>query len=355
MTLQLTDPTFTKPERYNAFDRFWLRFIRDERDLPFVHLSLTASAVLFPLAIALYALPEFRWWYAPIYWAILPGLFLDRCILMLHNTSHRPLFKKAYNPLNKYIPWVLGPFYGQTPETYFTHHLGMHHNEGNLYPDLSSTLPYQRDNLLHWLYYWGRFATIGIFELTRYFFKKGRMDFMWRTLLGELAWYAVILSLAFLNFWATFTVFLFPWLFTRVGMMAGNWAQHAFVDASSPDNDYRSAITCINSRYNRRCFNDGYHIGHHLRANRHWTDYPGELLKNRERYADENALIFEGIDFFQIWALLMMRRHTTLAKHLVDLGEPRSLDERIALLRSRLAPVPRSATMSPQTAEAVHV
>lgn len=338
--VELTDPTFTKPERRSAFDRFWLSMIRDERDLPFVHLSLQVTFVLIPLAVFLFATPDFRWWFAPIYWVVLLGLFLDRCILMLHNTSHRPLFKKKFRFLNNYIPWVLGPFYGETPETYFTHHLGMHHNEGNLEDDLSSTMKYQRDNVLHWLHYFAKFFFAGIFELAVYFYKRGRYDFMWRTLLGEIAWYVVVVSLAVWNFEATFTVFIFPWLFTRMGMMAGNWAQHAFIDPDRPDNDYVSSITCINCRYNRRCFNDGYHISHHLRANRHWTDHPAELMKNREKYVAEGALVFEGVDFFEIWLMLMMKRHRALAERLVDLGEPRSVEEKIELIKSRLRPVP---------------
>ncbi len=85
--MQITDPVFVRKETHSALDRFALRFIRDERDLPFIHLSVTASLVLFPLAALLFAAEPFRWWYAPIYWAILLGFFFDRYILMLHNTG----------------------------------------------------------------------------------------------------------------------------------------------------------------------------------------------------------------------------------------------------------------------------
>ena len=47
---------------------------------------------------------------------------------------------------NYYIPWVLGPFFGESPETYFAHHVGMHHAENNLEDDISTTLPYVRDS-----------------------------------------------------------------------------------------------------------------------------------------------------------------------------------------------------------------
>ena len=80
----------------------------------------------------------------------------------------------------------------------------------------------------------------------------------------------------------------------------------AFVDPDDPSNDYKSAITCINARYNHRGFNDGYHISHHLVANRHWTDHPAELQENLQAYVDNDAIIFEGIDFFMVWLLSLI-------------------------------------------------
>src|SRR5262245_31443756 len=82
-------------------------------------------------------------WFAPLYWAAVVGLVLDRFTLMLHCTSHRALFKPRYKLLNEIIPWVLCPFFGQSPNTYFAHHLGMHHAEENLPDDLSSTMRFQ--------------------------------------------------------------------------------------------------------------------------------------------------------------------------------------------------------------------
>jgi fatty acid desaturase len=139
-----------------------------------------------------------------------------------------------------------------------------------------------------------------------------------------------------LNPWATLTVFVIPFVLIRFLMMAGNWAQHAFVDASAPENPYKNSLTCINSRYNRRAYNDGYHAGHHVKANRHWTEMPDDFRDNLARYRDEDAIVFSGLDYFQIWALLMAKRYKTLARHFVDLRDSkRSEDEVVALLRER--------------------
>lgn len=336
-TLEITDPGFTPVTQRNAPERLALRFIRDERDLPFVWLSLQMTLVLLPAAALLFWPGVFRWWTAPLYWALLFGVFLDRYILMLHNTSHRPLFKREYGWARFYIPWVLGPFCGETPETYFAHHIGMHHAEGNLPRDLSSTMKYQRDSALDFLRYWADFFFLGILRLGHYQVAKKRRKLLARMLVGELSFFVLAGVGLWVNPGATLTVFVVPFLLCRFLMMAGNWGQHAFIDADDPGNSYKSSITCINTRYNRRAFNDGYHISHHLLSARHWTDHPGELRDNRAKYAAEGAIVFSGIDFFQVWALLMLKRHDVLARHFVDLLEtPRSEAEIIALLESRV-------------------
>src|SRR5258708_12321980 len=74
--------------------------------------------------------------------------------------------------LGNVIPWVVGPFFGQTPGTYFAHHMGMHHVEENMAEDLSSTIVFQRDSFADWLRYWGRFMTVGLVDLAQYLARK---------------------------------------------------------------------------------------------------------------------------------------------------------------------------------------
>jgi hypothetical protein len=61
----------------------------------------------------------------------------------------------------------------------------------------------------------------------------------------ELGNYATIILLLRHNFKAGLFAFLLPLLVMRLGLMIGNWGQHAFVDADEPDSDYRSSITLI--------------------------------------------------------------------------------------------------------------
>ena len=219
---------------------------------------------------------------------------------------------------------ILGPFFGQTPETYFAHHMGMHHVEGNLEADLSSTMRFQRDSFVHWLRYFGRFLVFGLIELVSYHHNRGNKKLARRALVGELSFYLLVLVLSFVDWRATLVVFIAPLVMVRALMMAGNWGQHAFIAADDPGNDFRSSITCINTRYNRRCFNDGYHIIHHLKPRLHYTEMDVEFEDNRALYGEQDAIVFDGVDFFQVWLYLMLGRKDWLARRFVRLpGAPR--------------------------------
>ena len=151
----------------------------------------------------------------------------------------------------------------------------------------------------------------------------------------------MVAGLCIVSWQATLTVFIVPFLAMRFLMMVGNWGQHAFIDRERPENPYANSVTCINTRYNRRCFNDGYHIGHHVKANRHWSEMPDDFLRNLNTYAQQGAIVFDGIDFFQVWLYLMLRRYDWLARRYVHLGGPKkSHAEIVALLRERTRAIP---------------
>jgi len=313
--------------------------LNDPRDLTFVWTALQCSSlVAFGVALFFVDVP---WQFtAPAYALLLSLAFFDRYTLMLHCTSHRLLFKKRYGLMNHVIPKVIGLFFGQTPGSYFLHHLGMHHREENLEDDLSTTMHYKRDRIDHWLRYFLKFLFFGVAELALYFYRRRQWKFFRNLLVAELGFVAL---LALLYSWRpipTLIVFIVPFLVVRAGMMMGNWGQHAFISPDSPENPYVASITCINTRYNRRCFNDGYHVLHHVKPACHWSDHPKEFERSLGEYARHDSLVFDGIDFFQVWLSLMLRRWSYLAAHVVQLeGAPvRTREEVIALLKRRVLP-----------------
>jgi fatty acid desaturase len=172
--------------------------------------------------------------------------------------------------------------------------------------------------------------------------KHNRKKLAFNAVFGELSYLSVCTIGLFFRPEATFVVFVLPYLLARFLMMWGNWGQHAFIHQDHPENPLLNSLTCINTRYNRRCFNDGYHIGHHVKANRHWTDLPIDLERNAAQYDKEGAVVFEGIDFFQVSLYLFLKRYDWLAKAFVETGDQKRTEEEIiAFLKTRLRPIIR--------------
>lgn len=283
------------------------------------------------------------WWLlALIYFGLNNFVFKGTFGLMLHCTSHRTFFKKKYNFLNYYLPWVMGPFFGQTPETYYSHHIWMHHPENNLEEDESTTMPYQRDKFSDFLKYYLDFFFLGMPQLVGYFKKKNRSNLIVKCLTGEFAFILLCIGLSFVNFPATLVVFILPFVISRLIMMLGNWTQHAFVCGEDPGNPFKNSITCINVKYNHKCWNDGYHITHHLKPGMHWTEHPKEFKANLERYAEEKAIVFQGIGFLGVFFYLMRGRYDVLASKAVNINQAFANDEElIALMKERTRAINR--------------
>lgn len=334
--INIKDPVYKEPASFNFIEKFFINMLNDKRDLAFIKLCGFILVTTVPMALSFYIPGFFRWWMLPIYFAFNVAFTLGPFILMLHLTSHRPLFKKEYKFLNNFIPWVLGPFFGETPESYFAHHVGMHHAEDNMPTDHSSTMQYQRDSFIDFMKYYLTFIALGTIQLAGYLKGKNRKNMHKNFLTGEISFWIFAIGMCFVNLEATLAAFIIPVFVVRFLMMAGNWGQHAFVDARNPKNNYTSAINCINSYYNRTCFNDGYHIVHHLKPAMHWTEYPGEFLRNTDRYAREDAFIFEKLDFHMVWFFLMFKRYDWLANSMVRVRGSNLTDaQAIALMKER--------------------
>jgi fatty acid desaturase len=339
MQVRTTDPKWERPERYGAFDSFMLTALKDERDLIFVRTAAEITLVVFPIAAVLFALPEsVVWWLVLPYVAALFGRYASRYGLMLHANGHRPIFDRDFDWMNRYVPWILGPFLGHTPNSFPAHHQHMHHAEGNMPEDLSTTLPYQRDHFGHFLHYWARFFFLGHIALFRYLSFRDRRKTAMSFLRGELAWLAVVVLAWNVNPAAATAVFIVPFLAMRWFLMCGNWAQHAFVDIHDPDNPYRNSNNLTNTPFNHAAYNDGYHIVHHVYPGMHWTEMAAYYEDNYQEFVEQDAVVFDGLfDNIVLWALLMTRQYDYLARHLVDL-RGRTHEEKVAFLKSRVKP-----------------
>lgn len=197
------------------------------------------------LPSALYLFYRFNMLHGILHW-LMQLFYGGSFTLMLHNHIHNDgVFAKKYVWFDQAWPYILEPLMGHTWDSYYYHHVKHHHVENNGPEDLSSTIRYQRDEFVDFLIYVGRFIFFIWIELPLYFFRKQRPQQAIRVAVVEVASYAVVYALAKNYFYPTLFVFIMPLLHMRLGMMIGNWGQHALVDDLDPKSSFRSSITLI--------------------------------------------------------------------------------------------------------------
>ncbi|KAA8569348.1 hypothetical protein EYC84_001000 [Monilinia fructicola] len=287
------EPTVFTSWDQEDLERLPVRRPTDVVFLTHIILYLTTSV---PSAIILYN--RFSLLHGFCHW-IMQALYCGPFTLMLHNHIHNNgVLVKKYAWLDKTFPYILEPLMGHTLHSYYYHHIKCHHVEGNGPDDLSSTLRYQRDDIVDFLKYWGRFMFFIWLELPLYFFRTKKTKLACEVLFWEVGSYVGMYVMAKLNFWPTLFVLLLPFLQMRIGLMVGNWGQHALVDEIDPDSDYRSSIVLIDVASNRNCFNDG-----------------------KDKYDSGKALVFQNIDYIMMFVKLMQKDYEHLAGCLVPTGE----------------------------------
>jgi hypothetical protein len=237
----------------STFYRFFLKhymswaksIVRHETDIIMLtHLILYFTTAL-PSAIWLFCRPSYL---RGVLHFAMQFQYMGSYTLMMHQHIHMRgiLARKPFiSWFDKLFPYVMDPLMGHTWNTYYYHHVKHHHIEGNGPDDLSSTVRYQRDDIFHLMHYIGRFFLLVWLDLPLYFIRKGRPSLGLKVAAWEITNYAILYATFQLNRTACCFVFLLPLLFTRLGLMIGNWGQHAFVDADDPESEYRSSITLI--------------------------------------------------------------------------------------------------------------
>lgn len=207
------------------------------------HLILYFTTLV-PSAFLLYC--RFSWTHGFLHW-ILQLWYCGAFTLMKHQHIHlNGVLSPKYYLFDMLFPYLLDPLLGHTWNSYFYHHIKHHHVEGNGPNDLSTTMWYDRDSVVDFARYVGRFFFLIWFDLPMYFSSKGQTRNAARAGFWELSNYAVIYLLYnYVNSRATLFALILPLVVMRVGLMVGNWGQHAFIDPEDPDSDFRSSITLI--------------------------------------------------------------------------------------------------------------
>ncbi|KAJ8610442.1 hypothetical protein MRB53_038536 [Persea americana] len=329
------------PESLNKYiirpyARYATTVVRHPTDVVFLTHIILYFTINLPSAIILYN-----------YFTYIHGIahfaFTFWCVgsftLMMHNHIHNNgILSKRWAWLDQTFPYLFEPLMGHTWDSYYYHHVKHHHVEGNGPDDLSSTVRYQRDDIFHFLHYVGRFLFLIWLDLPLYFIRKGKTQLAIRAAVSELASYAFMFCMTYyVNTRASIFVLIIPFITLRLGLMVGNWGQHALIDELEPDSDFRSSITLIDVPSNRFCFNDGYHTAHHLNPLRHWREQPVHFLQSKDAYREGRALVFHNIDYLMLTVKLMQKDYKHLANCLVPMGDQinMSKEEIAAMLQTK--------------------
>ena len=92
----------------------------------------------------------------------------------------------------------------------------------------------ERAELLIWL------------DLPLYFARKKNYKLALQSAASEYgAYFFLYYMTAHVNARASTFTLIIPFMLLRLGLMIGNWGQHALVDELEPDSDYRSSITLV--------------------------------------------------------------------------------------------------------------
>lgn len=200
-----------------------------------------------PSAILLYR--HFTYLHGVLHW-IMQSYYVGTYTLMMHQHIHMGGILTKSNPIihafDVLFPYITNPLMGHTWNSYYYHHIKHHHVEGNGPDDLSSTIRYQRDSIPDFAHYVLRFMFFVWIELPLYFFRHGKYLLGMKAFFWEVSTYISIAALyRYVDARATVFAFLLPLFMLRIGLMVGNWGQHALVDEEDPTSDLRSSITLI--------------------------------------------------------------------------------------------------------------
>lgn len=223
--------------------RFAKSLVRQDPDVVFITHILLHFTLLLPSAIYLYI--NFHWLHAVAH-TVFAVWNAGPFMLMLHNHIHNNgVLARPYRAFDYVFPYITGPLMGHTWDSYYYHHVKMHHVEGNGPKDLSTTIFYQRDEITEFLKYLGSFLVITWIQLPIYFWRNKKYALAAKSLVSECASMGAIFTVAYLNTRPAVFTLLLPWAIVRIGMMIGNWGQHCLVDNVDPMSDFRSSITLI--------------------------------------------------------------------------------------------------------------
>ena len=319
------------------------KMLRDPRNGPFLPHMLWLSLwipSLFLYAMYHHSAYGFTWTFFFLYHFLRIGprfRFFAHLHVLVHREGHEHLglFKAPYTFLNHWpMQWLVGPFFGQVPNSYGIAHNKIHHRFDNGLDDVHTNLDLDRTKFKSFVIYVPRFMLYwaGVSPLVHFIVRK-EWVFARKMFLGIA--YHVALFLAVYAWNPTFAIayIAFPFGEAVIFFSGISYLWHCWVDPSDPYNPYVTSVTILKGHDN--IWNEDYHVIHHDNLGLHWSEAPKNFEENKAEYAKYKATIFEDTEEGALLFWMLSGNWKMLAKHFVDLDGKLTLEEKEALLLER--------------------
>lgn len=317
--------------------------MRDERNGPWLpHMIWLALWIpsLFAFAVYWHSTHGFQWWFFFVYHFLRIGprfRFFAHLHVLVHREGHEHLgiFKPQYRFFNYWpMQWLVGPFFGQVPNSYGVAHNKIHHRYDNGLDDVHTNLDLDRSKFTSFVIYVPRFLLYwaGVSPLAYFLYHK---EYVLARKMAKGMFYHLSLFLVFAYWNPVFAIayLAFPFFEAVIFFSGISYLWHCWVDPADPYNPYVTSVTILKGHDN--IWNEDYHVIHHDVPNLHWSEAPKHYEENKHIYAQNKATIFEDTEEGAMLFWMLSGNWDQLAAHFVDLDGKMTLAEKRALLLQR--------------------
>ena len=319
-------------------------------DAVFTRVWVANSVLMIPLAMLLILPNTINYFVIVAYaTALLLGQFPQE--VLEHTNIHTRIFspkggaspriKLLLKALQFYYEYVFALLTCRVPGFYRVQHVYVHHVEDNGPLDTQTTLPYDRTSFLDFSRhaFWQGLDLVSGGLLIGYLAKKGKTRQIREVVHGLTIWYAALLAVALLNPIAAVYLFLSRFLGgTFITLVT--FYQHGLVDPDEPHEVHAHTIDYAGSEHGNLGFD--YHVEHHLRPARHWSNYYEEFTRAAEKDSGHPAIVMQKDQFgpLALVAALWRKDYPAIARYAHMRDVPADNTEELArIVRERAHPI----------------